>query len=260
MIRKKNGGIEWLEFELFADIPHLIHGVFLRHGGASEGNYSSLNVLRGSRDDPKNVEENRRRICACLNVKGLISVRQIHGTQIKCVKKIKDEFFDYDGLISSEKNWGLLICHADCQAALFYDPIRRAIANVHAGWRGQANGIYQKTIAAMQGSFGSRPHDLLVCISPSLGPNNSEFKNFKTELPEKFWSFQIKPLYFDLWAVARAELEEAGILPHHLQIAEIDTYAHPEDFFSYRREKAAGHKEKITGGHGSIIAFADSHQ
>jgi polyphenol oxidase len=255
LIRKQNAHIQWLEFELLAEIPNLVHGVFLRRGGVSQDAYASLNVCRTTKDIPEHVEENRRRILKTLNLERLISAQQIHQTHIECVYEPKEEFSDCDGLMTSQNTWGLLIQHADCQAALFYDPIKKVIASIHAGWRGQVKNIYQTVILKMRTAFGSDPKDLLVCISPSLGPQNSEFKNYREEFPEIFWQFQIKPFYFDLWAIARFQLEQAGILSHHLEIAQIDTYAHPDDFYSYRREKAAGRREKITGCHATVIAL-----
>ena len=45
--------------------------------------------------------------------------------------------------------------------------------------------------------------------------------------------FKLKQYHFDFWAISRWQLEQAGIPPQHIQIAEIDTYAHP-DYFSHR--------------------------
>ena len=140
--------------------------------------------------------------------------------------------------------------HADCQAAIFYDPVHHALANVHSGWRGNVKNIYQTTILKMASVFGTKPQDLLVGISPSLGPQHAEFKNYKVEFPEHFWSFQVCPEYFDLWAIARHQLEEAGVLPYHIEIAGICTYANKEDCYSYRRDK-------VTGRHATLAMLRD---
>lgn len=251
MIRKKCSEIEWLEFEIFAAHPELRHGVFLRHGGVSNSEYDSLNAIRASGDDPNNVRENRKRMCECLGISKLATARHVHDKEIKKVD-IAEHNDGYDGLMTAQVGLGLLATHADCQAAIFFDPINKVIATVHAGWKGQNKNVYQETVDRMKSSFGSQPQNLLVGISPSLGPENSEFIHYKKELVESFWNFQIKPTYFNLWEISRSQLLHAGILPHHLEIAGIDTYAHPKDFFSYRREKAAG---KVTGGHGTIAAL-----
>lgn len=254
MIRKNNGPIEWLEFELLSQIPDISHGVFLRHGGVSQDTFGSLNALRGIGDD-ENVSINRERIRQSLNLQRMVSAYQVHGKEVANVNTHEDYLTGKDGLMTNQINCGLLIVHADCQAAIFYDPVHKAIANVHAGWRGQVQNIYRETIVQMVDRFGSRPEDLLVCISPSLGPDNSEFINYRTELPEEFWRFQFKPTYFNLWEISQNQLEDCGVLPDHIEIAKIDTYANPSDFFSYRRERAKGRKEKITGGHATVVAL-----
>ena len=245
MIRKKQGKIEWLEFEIFADHPELIHGVFLRHGGVSGGPLTSLM--------PEGEPGTRRRILLrivmrimqALNMKYFVSGKQVHGDVVAWVKEANQQVGDCDALITDKMNIGLMIKHADCQAAVIYDPVHRALANVHSGWRGNVKNIYRTTVQKMAQSFGSRPEDLLVGISPSLGPDHAEFKNYKVEFPEEFWPFQVRPEYFDLWAIARHQFEQCGVLPHHIEIAGICTYANREDYFSYRRDK-------VTGRHATI--------
>lgn len=249
MRRKHKDGIQWLEFELLADIPNLVHAVFLRHGGVSQGPFASLNMGLGTSDNPVHVRENRKRVKSVLSVDRLISASQVHSDRVVHIDTPDPlNVGKADGLITQIPDIGLMIEHADCQAAIFYDPQHRALANVHAGWRGNVQNIYAKTIGQMRDAFGTSPQDLLVCISPSLGPNWGEFKHYREELPEQFWKFQVQPTYFDLWAIARMQLEECGVLPEHIECASICTRSHPEDFFSYRREK-------IHGNHATIAAL-----
>ena len=63
-----------------------------------------------------------------------------------------------------------------------------------------------------------------------MTPRNAEFKNFKQEFPEAFWKFQFQPEYFDLWAIARMQLEQCGVLSHHIEIARICTFENEKDF------------------------------
>lgn len=249
MQRKKKGDVEWLEFDLLSEIPGLVHGVFLRHGGVSGAPYFSLNAGGASGDDPLNIAQNRKIIQDTFKLPHLISAYQKHGINIACLPG--GDLGDCDALITNQPDYGLMIKHADCQAALFYDPVHHALANVHCGWRGNVQNIYAETVSAMRAKMGSRPEDLLVCISPSLGPEVSEFKNYRTELPESFWSFQIKPTYFNLWEISRHQLLESGILPHHIEIASICTYTQEKDFYSYRRDK-------VTGRNATVVAICNS--
>jgi YfiH family protein len=240
MIRQKQGEVEWLEFELLAEQPNLVHGVFLRHGGVSEGAFGSLNAGGLMGDEPEKIVENRRRILQALNIEQYVAGTQVHGNNVACVNQADQEPGECDAIITQLKGLGLMMKHADCQVAIVYDPIQHALANVHSGWRGNVKNIYRETILNMQRIFHSKPENLLVGISPSLGPQHAEFKHYEREFPKDFWRFQIRPTYFDLWAIARDQLEQSGVLPHHIQIAGICTYTNTQDYFSYRREKISG--------------------
>ena len=239
MIRKKHNELEWLEFEQLQEFSCLGHGVFSRRGGVSSKPYDSLNAGGSTGDDPASVEENRRRIMEVFPLGELISSHQTHTVHLDVVKGPYTSQKPCDGLITQEKHKALIIKHADCQAAIFYDPITNILANVHCGWRGNVQNIYGVSVEAMK-KMGSNPSNILVCISPSLGPKYSEFVNFRTEFPPHFQEFQWKDNYFNLWEISRMQLKAAGILPSHIECAEICTYENGEDYFSYRRDKTTG--------------------
>ena len=247
MIRKQKDGLTWLEFEILQQYPEVVHGIFLRSGGDSEGAYSSLNVGGETGDNKEAIDKNRQKIIDLLGLSSLISSHQVHGDVVKDVSElVLDEACD--GILTKEKNTGLLIKHADCQAAIFYDPIHMVIANVHSGWRGNVQNIYGKTVEMLQEKIGTSPEDLIVCISPSLGPDRSEFVNFEEEFPFDLWPFQFKKFHFNLWEMSRAQLEEAGVLRGNIEVASICTYDNPADFYSYRRDK-------VTGRNATVVAL-----
>lgn len=246
MIRKERDGLQWLEFELFSDFPRLVHAVFLRQGGYSQGPFSSLNLGGGSGDDPEIIKKNRQKICQVLGVKELVSGKQCHGKTIHHLMGEEENIGECDGLLTQEKERALMIKHADCQAALFYDPKNHALANIHCGWRGNVQNIYKEAVELMQRKIGSKPQNLLVGISPSLGPQHAEFKNYKTELPEAFWEFQERPTYFNLWEISKKQLLDAGVIASHIEIASLCTFACPEDYFSFRRD------QRVTGRHATL--------
>jgi hypothetical protein len=239
VIRKKQGEMQWLEFEQLQEFSNLKHAIFLCHGGVSLKPFQSLNAGGSTGDDPVHVEENRRRILSLFPSGELISANQAHTPNVHIVEGSYTSGEACDGLITKEKHKALMIKHADCQAAIFYDPVENILANVHSGWRGNVQNIYGSTIETMK-KMGSNPANILVCISPSLGPNQSEFINFKTEFPAHFQEFQWKGNYFNLWEISQMQLKAAGIIPSHIECAEICTYENKEDYFSYRREKITG--------------------
>lgn len=205
MIRKNRGEIHWLEFELLQG-QGVLHGVFLRQGVEFFG------------------------------LQEVLFLNQVHGKEVVVVNHAK-EVFSADGAITKTKELGLVIKHADCQAAIFFDPVEKVIACVHAGWRGLVHNIYRETIEKLKKEFRCDPENLLVCIGPSLEPEHSEFIHYKEEFPESFWRFQVKPNYFHLWEIATFQLKEEGVCSHHIEIANLGTYSNPDDFYSYRRSK-----------------------
>ncbi|HSX11474.1 MAG TPA: peptidoglycan editing factor PgeF [Chlamydiales bacterium] len=242
--------MEWLEFDQLESFPHVVHGVFLRHGGVSKSPCDTLNLGGdGASDHPDTVKMNRDLVRKALGVDHLIFPHQTHGTNVQRVTlKNLGKTLQADALFTTEKGIALGVTHADCQAAIFYDPVHEAVAVVHSGWRGSVQNIYARTLEAMQREIGTQPQNLLVCISPSLGPDHAEFKNYKQELPQDFWAFQVKPNYFNFWAISRKQLSSLGILDKNIEITETCTVCNPKDYFSYRREKD-------TGRHGTVVAL-----
>jgi YfiH family protein len=250
MLRRKSGKIEWLEFELLQEFPQIKHGVFLRHGGVSNGPFSSLNAGSSGKDNTGNPARNRELIRDVLKLSSIVICEQPHKANVAFLPQVREGELDTcDGMITNRPGIGLMTRHADCQAALFFDPVTSTIASVHSGWRGNVQNIYGATVEKMEKATGAKRENIRVCVSPSLGPDRSEFINYRTELPESFWPFQVRPTYFDLWEIGKMQLLDAGILPNHIQFAKICTYDNPDDFFSFRRDK------RVTGGHGTVISL-----
>ncbi|MBJ7448992.1 MAG: peptidoglycan editing factor PgeF [Parachlamydiales bacterium] len=245
--------LSYYTYDIFDQFPNLVAATFTRKGGVSTGPFSSLNVSWSATPE-LNVGETRENVIKNTEIvrKALspqlkmVKSWQVHGDQIvKVTHKNCHENFTGDSLITNEPNIGLLIKHADCQVGIFYDIKNHALGVSHSGWKGSVLNIYKKTIEAMKENYGTCAKDLLVAISPSLGPCHSEFKNYLTEFPKEFWNFQTKPNYFDLWALSKNQLIDAGILPASIEIAKMCTYAHSDEFFSYRREKISGRNGTI---------------
>lgn len=238
MLKKELNGLHWLEFEIFQGHP-LRHAVFTRQGGASQKPFDSLNFLAKVDSDHLAVKNNLLKVQQALLAPPIASCAIEHGSQIHAIADHKERLTG-DGLATDKKTLSLLITHADCQAALFYDPVQHVLANVHCGWRGNVQNIYGKTISFLTMHFNCDPQNLLVGISPSLGPVHSEFIHFEQEWPAFLWRYQFQPFYFDLWQLSHDQLTQAGVLKENIEVARICTYENTQDFFSYRREKLCG--------------------
>ena len=239
MLRKKKGSIEWLEFELFAPHPQIFAAVFLRHGGVSQNHYHSLNAGSGGQDPKENILANRKLIGDVLGLNEFEICGQPHQDKVAILPTDDEEMLEEsDGMMTTRVNKALLIKHADCQAAIFFDPKLRALACVHAGWRGQTKNIYHKTVEQMKSEFGCSPADILVAVSPSLGPNHAEFIRYQTEWPKEVLEISGAPKLFRFMGHRQAPARPSRDSPNHMQYAEICTYSTPSRLLLLSKGKA----------------------
>ncbi len=252
-----DNGLEFHTFDILSRAPGLAHGAFTRHGGVSGPPFTGLNTAWNIGDEPDAVAENLSRIKAAIGLDRLVATSQVHGDTIH---EVDEELLagaearppvlvapPGDALATRLEGVGLVIKIADCQAVFLVDPVEKAVANVHCGWRGSVAEILPKTVEFMSRRFGSRPDNLLAAVSPSLGPCCAEFRNYRTELPPSFHSFAVKPLYFDFWEISRRQLMEAGLQSGNIEIAGRCTVCESRDFFSYRGEGATGRMAAVIG-------------
>lgn len=177
---------------------------------------------------------------------------QVHGDNMLADPAPTDIFanpenlVDADGMCSATSGLALIIKTADCQPWLLAHKSGRYIMAFHAGWRGNRISFPQKAVAAFCASYNLDPQDIFACRGPSLGPANARFQNFETEWSEDFlpW-FDAKTQCMDLWNLARAQLEDAGLKPEHIFGLDICTYENPHAWFSYRRDKYCGRQASL---------------
>lgn len=255
LLKHTNNGLSYYQYARFSTLPGLIHGVFTRHGGLSQGPYQSLNLSSSVGDDPEKVAGNRALIKTVLGVDGLQSLNQVHGKKMVVIGNgggvagtSGSGAESGDILMTCLPGQGLMIKQADCQSVVLYDPCHKAVANIHCGWRGNVLNVLGEAVKGMAATYGSRPAELFAGIGPSLGPCCAEFIHYEREIPRPYWKYQIRPFYFDLWQLSRDQLLAAGLLEDRIELAGICTSCQTEDFFSYR-------KEKTTGRFATIIAL-----
>lgn len=252
MIRHENAGIVYYTFENLMAYGEVVHGITARHGGVSTGSWTSLNLTRGNGDDPKRVEENLRRASAAfgLDHSNLVSPNQRHTTNAARVGlgQRGQILGNTDSLLTDEPEVPVLLRYADCTPIMLYDPRHRAFAVIHSGWRGTVAGAVPAAIAAMGQAFGSQPAELVAGVGPSIGPCcyevgdevisavRASFPDAEKLLPRN----GSRRRHFDLWSANRLWLQGAGV--RQVEVAEICTACHMDEFFSYRGGKGrTGH-------------------
>ena len=229
---------------VLAAIPGLRHAFFTREGGVSDGVYDSLNGGLGSRDDPANVAENRRRMAEQLGVapSHFLNVHQIHSPDaiVAAAPWETSTRPKADAIVTRAEGLPIGITTADCGPILFVDPKARVIGAAHAGWKGAITGILESTIDAME-ELGAERNSMIAAIGPLIRQPSYEVGS---EFVERFLDADAgnAPFFlpgerdghamFDLPGFIRMRLEKAGVLM--IDDLGVDTYA-DERFYSYRR-------------------------
>jgi YfiH family protein len=255
MVRDEAGGLPLLRFRRLSAMTGLHHAVFTRSGGVSTGPHAALNVAFGVGDDPARVRRNRRRVRRAMDGLAPVFLRQNHGTRILALgpetgvaaPEDAGEPLTGDAAATSAPGRLLVIQVADCQAIVFFDPVRRVVANVHSGWRGSVANIAGRTVAFLQRRFGCRPEDLSVGIGPSLGPCCAEFINYRREIPPPLWRYRVGAHHFDFWTMSVDQLQAAGVPPGAVEVAGLCTRCRTDLFFSYRGEQTTGRFAVVAG-------------
>lgn len=229
-----------------SSLTGIAHGFFTRHGGVSRGIYASLNCGIGSQDEPAAVRENRSRVTSHLGARDLVSAYQVHGTAALVVNAPwpEGERPKADAMVTATPGMALGVLTADCTPVLFADPQARVIAAAHAGWRGALSGIIEAAIDAMAG-LGARREHIVAAVGPCIGLEAYEVgPEFKAEFLERD---STSARFFAAPVNGRPHFDLSGYVVHRLRRAGIAdaaplgvcTYAHTEDFFSYRRTRAS---------------------
>ena len=267
MIERKHGGIQFFSYERFERYPNITNIVTTRHGGRSEGPFSSFNLSFRVGDDPDVVLENRAILAQMLGVdpESLTTADQVHETSVVVVdgsQKGKgavnhsDAIARTDAMITTSRDTPLMVSIADCVAVSLYDPEKGVIGIAHAGWRGTLSRIAEKTVKKMASTFGSNPSDIAAGISPSIGRCHLEVDEeihhtFAGEFGKQGGPFLGEDMdgtcYVDLWGLNRLQLVECGLDSANVDVAAMCTVCDSHLFFSHR------HDSGTTGRQAAVI-------
>ncbi len=227
--------------DIFKKNPDLIAAESTRHGGVSPLPFTSLNLSVHTADAPENVAENRRRFWHGLGIEAneVATTHQVHGSEVLTVIK-PGNYSGYDALITQQPDIALAVTVADCTPVLIYDPKKRAVAAIHAGWRGTVGKIVEKTLSKMQEEFGTDPADCLAYVGTCIDECSFEVGDeVAAQFADDHKRFNQKAgkFYVDLKKANRDQLIGAGLLSFNVQISPYSTVLNNEDYFSHRLEK-----------------------
>jgi len=168
---------------------------------------------------------------ASLSQEGMASLKQIHSA-VALVANQPGCAGDGDALLTNSPGLRLSVRTADCYPILLADTKNRAVAAVHAGWRGAADEIVAKTIAKMRIQLGTSPADIVAAIGPGIGVCCYEVGAEVAQLFGVEGAGRV-----DLAAANRCQLIDAGVEEQHIDVVGGCTSCDAARFYSFRREK-----------------------
>ena len=234
----------------------VIHAFSARQGGVSRGPFATLNLGQSVGDDTAAVHENRRRFFGRFDIESsrVVRVKQVHGDQVLVVDApltrrpgfpgiLIEEPARYDAMITNLPGFALVVSTADCVPILIQDPVKKVIAAVHAGWRGTAERIAAKALAALEAVYDASPLTCRVAIGPAIRQCCYEIDQPVKEalagavgrdvglVPSRSGHWRA-----DLPGINCAILHEAGVPLESIEDVGLCTACRPDLFFSHRRD------------------------
>ncbi len=262
------------KFEGILQAPILegfLHGFTTRRApGVSEGPFWRANYSTSGGDSPELVEGNFSRLVQLLGGRReeLCSLRQVHSSRVSLIEpiigeqervkltsfapegeRVARELFrnqlaevlselEGDALISSVEGVIVGVKTADCVPILLGEKSGRAVAAIHAGWRGLAKGIIGFTIAILRGHLGEDA-EFLAAIGPHICANCYRVgEEVAQRFPGSFRRMKDGEFFLDLSREAGRQLLAAGLKVDSVENLERCTFCEREQFFSYRRDGA----------------------
>lgn len=175
---------------------------------------------------------------------GYLVLKQVHSSTVLAARECS-EGVEGDALVSAEPGVVVGVKTADCVPLLLADVRRRAVAAVHAGWKGTLANIAAAAAVKMHREFGSRPEDLYGALGPCIGACCFEVgpevaHQFGTLFPERNDLHQRTRV--DLRESNRRQLLAVGLQDERLDVGTQCTVCGGREFYSWRRDKVAGER------------------
>lgn len=174
-------------------------------------------------------------------------LKQIHSAKVVGCDDWR-EGQEADALVTAQPGTRIAVKSADCLPVLLADPEKKAVAAIHAGWRGCVAGVVVRAVEKMQILFGSRPEVLLAAFGPSIrlccfevGPEVAQ--QFSRWFPE--WDTGQAQTHVNLPEASRRQLVSAGLRAEHISSDAPCTVcgggiARAQEFHSWRRDHETG--------------------
>lgn len=231
--------------KIFKHHPELIFGMSTRNYAAF-----GLNMSFNVGDDPQHVVENRKRFFSVLGIDAnRVAFPQQEHTNVVQICEVPAQHPHCDALVSNAENTFLAVSIADCTPVMLYDPMKKVVAGIHAGWRGSSKEIVVKTVQLMKQHYDIDPANILAFIGPSagvccyqVGKEVAELFPGECTVGKKDGKFLL-----DVKEANRLQLLANGVQESHIEVHP-DCSIHEQLYHSYRRDgKQSGRMLAIIG-------------
>ncbi len=235
--RRDNERVVTIIPDLFAPFPEIRSGMSTRLDGdpaSADHRGRTSGPPRGNSD----IDREHRLLLSRLqiDVRQLALPHQCHSHEVRKVES-PGIYESCDSLITNEKNVALAIRVADCVPLLLFDPEKKAIAAVHAGWRGTSEKIARDTVHSMHSEFGSDPDGILCFIGPAAGVCCYEVKDDAAAFfDESVLERRKGKIFLDLKEENKRQLLQCGLRQENIEVNEYCTISERALFYSYRRD------------------------
>lgn len=229
--------------------PGVVAAVSDRHGGASTGPYTSLNLGDHVGDDPAAVAANRAALAAAVGADRVAVARQVHGTGVVVVDEPTADAGTADALLTDRPGVAVAVLVADCAPVVLWDPARRAVAVVHAGRPGATLDVVGAAVTAMANRYGSVAGDLRAGVGPCVAAASYEVGPAEVAATRAAFGDDADALLtptrdghacFDLRLAVGLRLAGAGVDPDAVEWHPDDTRTSTGTWFSDRAERPCG--------------------
>ncbi len=220
-----------------------------RCGGVSPPSYHSLNVAGHVGDAQACVSENHQLLMKYAQLPAMPAwLKQVHGTRVlrltgeQSINVDTDNVdTEADAIYSNLPGQVCAVMTADCLPVLFCSRYGDEVAAAHAGWRGLAAGVLERTLT----EFSASPADIFAWLGPAIGPQKFEVDEDVKQAftaTDAVYSSAFRPsgrqYLADIYLLARLRLQIAGI--DKLYGGTCCTLSDSRRFFSYRRDGITG--------------------
>ena len=229
------------------------HAFTTRYGGVSRGEFSSLNLGSNRGDDPEDVRENYRRVCALMGagIDDCAVTKQVHGNTVRVVMEadrhvcMSNVPYEADGLVTNTRGLPIMCFVADCVPALLCDGENSVIAAVHCGWRSSAADILGETVKKMC-ALGARPESIHAAMGAAIGRCCFETDDDVPQAVEKYLDGDTEGLFdrradgktmVDLRAANARRLIQLGLKAENIDLSQECTMCSHEKYWSHRYTK-----------------------